>query len=53
MLNVDHRGLLIENLAEFNKEHSPMIPKDFPKERLPKDMCQHAFANLLYCVSGA
>ena len=53
MLNVDHRGLLIENLAEFNKEHSPTIPKDFPKDRLPKDMCQHAFGNLLYCVSGA
>ena len=35
MMNTDNRGFLIENLNEFNKEHSPSIPHDFPKDRLP------------------
>ena len=39
MLNVDHKGLHIENLNELNKEHSPTLPKDFPKSLIPKDMC--------------
>ena len=50
---MDHKGLSIENLNEFNKEHSPTIPKGFPKERLPKDLCQHTLNKLLMCLMGA
>ena len=50
MLNVDHKGLHIENLNELNKEHSPSIPKCFPKEKLPKDMCTHSLTRMLHCV---
>ena len=53
MLNVDHKGLYIENLNEFNREHSPTIPTQFPKERLPKDLCQFTLNRLLLCVMGA
>ena len=35
MQNTDSKGFLIENIAEFNKEHSPSIPQNFPKDRLP------------------
>ena len=52
MLNTDSRGFLIENLAEFNKEHSPSIPHDFPKDLLPKELCKGALTEMLHCVSG-
>ena len=42
MLNTDHKGLHIENLEHFNREHSPTLPHDFPKERLPHDLCNHS-----------
>jgi hypothetical protein len=35
MINTDSKGFTIDNLNELNKEHSPSIPFDFPKERLP------------------
>ena len=53
MLNADHRGLLIENLSEFNREHSPTIPYDFPKERLPAEKCQNALTQMLVCLMGS
>lgn len=53
MLNVDNKGLHIENLNHFNKEHSPTIPKAFPKELLPKDMCQHSLSRMLQCLMGS
>ena len=37
MLNTDSRGYLVENLNEFNKEHSPSIPLSFPSDRLPSN----------------
>ena len=53
MINVDHKGLHIENLNEFNKQHSPSIPKNFPKERLPQDLCQHSLTRMLRCLMGS
>ena len=53
MLNADHRGVLIENLSEFNREHSPTIPYDFPKERLPAEKCQNALTQMLVCLMGS
>ena len=53
MLNVDHRGVYIENLAEYNREHSPTIPKGFPRDRLPRDMCQHTLSHLLQCLMAS
>lgn len=50
MLNTDSRGFLVENLAELNKEHSPSIPKDFPRERLPEELCKHALTNMMLCL---
>lgn len=35
MLNTDSKGLLLENLNELNKEHSPSIPQGFPRELMP------------------
>ena len=51
MLNVDHKGLYIENTSEFNREHSPTLPKAFPKELLPQDLCQSNLALLLQCLA--
>lgn len=53
MLNVDHKGLHIENLNELNKEHSPSIPQSFPKSRLPKDMCEMALSKMLHCLMAS
>ena len=53
MLNADHKGTLIENLAEFNRDHSPTIPHAFPKDRLPTDLCQHLMADWVSCLMGA
>ena len=53
MLNVDHKGLHIENLAELNREHSPSIPTKFPKDLLPKDKCQSSLALMLQCLMGS
>ena len=53
MLNVDHKGLHIENLNELNKEHSPTLPKEFPKALIPKDMCQFALNRQLLCLLGS
>lgn len=53
MLNADHRGTNIENLSEFNREHSPTIPYDFPKDRLPSDMCQNVLTKMLVCVMNS
>jgi len=39
MMNTDSRGVLLENLAELNKEHSPSIPVGFPRDRLPSELC--------------
>lgn len=39
---MDSRGYLVDNHNELNKEHSPNIPNDFPKERLPAELCKHA-----------
>ena len=50
MLNVDHHGLHIENLGELNKEHSPSVPMGFPKELLPRDMCQLALTKMIHCT---
>ena len=33
-------GLVMENPADLNSEHSPSIPHGFPKERLPKELCE-------------
>lgn len=41
----------IENLNELNKEHSPSVPKSFPKSRLPKDMCQNSLAKMVHCLT--
>ena len=35
MQNTDAKGLIIENLSELNKEHSPTVPDGFPRSRLP------------------
>ena len=35
MLNTDTRGLLMDSLTHLNKEHSPSVPYNFPKELLP------------------
>ena len=53
MLNADHRGTHIENLSELNREHSPSIPYDFPRDRLPKDMCQAALTKMMICVMNS
>ena len=50
MMNTDSRGFLVENLVEFNKEHSPSIPLAFPKERLPTELCKHALTEMLLCL---
>ena len=51
MLNADHRGLHIESVSEFNREHSPTIPKAFPKELLPSEKCQSALVLMINCLS--
>lgn len=38
MLNTDSRGFNLENLAELNKDYSPTIPYNFPKERMPSKL---------------
>ena len=44
------RGMSLENFKELNREIQPTIPKGFPKERMPKELCQHALLNLLQCT---
>ena len=51
MLNTDSRGFLIENLSEFNKEHSPSIPSGFPRDRLPQELCKNALNIMMMCLS--
>ena len=53
MLNADHKGTHIENHAHFNKEHSPTIPKEFPRQLLPKDKCQHVLFWMVACLAEA
>jgi hypothetical protein len=51
MMNTDSKGYHIENINEFNKEHSPSIPPDFPRELLPKELCKSALLEMLICHS--
>lgn len=44
MLNTDSKGFTIENIAVLNAEFSPSLPKEFPKDRIPKEICGHALA---------
>ena len=50
MLNTDSKGFLVENLQEFNKEHSPSIPPGFPPERIPSELCKHALTEMMLCL---
>lgn len=50
MLNTDSRGFLVENLNEFNKEHSPSIPSGFPRDRLPQELCKNALVEMMVCL---
>ena len=50
MLNTDSRGFLVENLNEFNKEHSPSIPPGFPRDRLPQELCKNALVEMMVCL---
>jgi len=50
MLNTDSRGFLIENLNEFNKEHSPSIPLGFPRDRLPQELCKNSLVQMMICL---
>jgi hypothetical protein len=52
MLNTDSRGALLENLNELNKEHSPSIPLEFPKSRLPKELCKNALISMMACLQN-
>jgi len=47
MLNTDTKGFMIENLAEFNREVQPSIPKEFPHNKLPSKSHQLSIANSL------
>lgn len=53
MINTDSKGMAPENLTDFLREHSPNIPIDFPKDRLPKELCQAAFIDQLSCLMKA
>lgn len=46
MISTDNKGIDIENLGELNKEHSPSIPLNFPKERLPGKFYYKLYTNL-------
>eukprot|EP00347_Sterkiella_histriomuscorum_P016303 403353704 len=50
MMSTESRGFVIENLNELNREHSPSIPHNFPKERLPNELCEKAFLFMTMCV---
>ena len=49
MMNTDTHGFKIENFREFNREISPTVPKDFPRQNLPKEMCGHTLSELFLC----
>ncbi|CDW78419.1 UNKNOWN [Stylonychia lemnae] len=62
MISTDSKGFYIENLGELNKEHSPSLPMNFPKERLPckiykitltimiAELCEEALIKMSLCV---
>lgn len=50
MMNTDSKGFLVENLNEFNKEHSPSIPDGFPRELMPAELCKNALAHMMLCL---
>ncbi|CAI2383545.1 unnamed protein product [Moneuplotes crassus] len=41
----------IDNPKDFQKEPMPKIPYDFPKERLPLNLCEIELADILKCVN--
>ena len=49
MLNTDTKAMTIENVAIFNSEYQPSLPKDFPRDRIPAEKCGHALAQMLLC----
>jgi hypothetical protein len=50
MQNTDSHGFLVENLQEFNKEHSPSIPLGFPRDLIPQELCKHALTEMMLCL---
>ena len=50
MLNTDSKGFTIENLSVLNAESSPNLPRDFPQDRIPKELCGHSLAQMLLCT---
>ena len=53
MINTDNKGFTIENLNVFNSEFQPTLPKGFPQERVPHEVCGLPLAQLLLCTMEA
>lgn len=53
MLNTDTKGFTIENLSVLNAEYQPTLPLDFPKDKVPKELCQHVLSQMLLCTMNS
>ena len=47
----DTGGQTIDNLNDIMKEHSPSVPLDFPKGKLPENLCQTDLLKMLNCLN--